>query len=163
MMDEPKVFLSVGSNLGDRQGNLRAALGGLGPDVRTLAVSSLYETAPVGVTDQPAFLNLTVMADTVLTPDDLLTHLKSIEREVGRTKTYRWGPRIVDIDIIFYGDVALQTPSLTIPHPEMTGRAFVLIPLREIAPDFVHPVLKRTVRDLAGAISAGGVRRAAWS
>lgn len=163
MMDETTVFLSLGSNLGDREGNLRAALRALPTGVRIRAVSSLYETAPVGVTDQPPFLNLALSGETPLSPQDLLARLKAIERRVGRTETYRWGPRVLDIDIIFYGSAVLETAVLTIPHREMTRRAFVLIPLSEIAPDFIHPGLTRTVADLAGAVDPSGVRRVDWS
>jgi 2-amino-4-hydroxy-6-hydroxymethyldihydropteridine diphosphokinase len=163
MMNETTVFLSLGSNLGDREGNLCAALRGLGPDVQIRRVSSLYETVPIGVIDQPAFLNLAAMGETTLAPDDLLAHVKAIERQVGRRETYRWGPRVVDLDIIFYGDSVMETEALTIPHRETARRAFVLLPLCEIAPDHVHPGLGRTVQDLAGAVSGEGVRRAGVS
>lgn len=166
-MDGTTVFLSLGSNLGDREGNLRAALRGLGPEVRIQSISSLYETAPAGVKEQPDFLNLVVMGETALRPHQLLAHLKAIEQRVGRTATYRWGPRIVDVDIILYGDLVLETPILTIPHREMARRAFVLIPLAEIAPDYIHPRMGLAIADLARRIGDDGVRMvgtpASWS
>lgn len=153
------MFLSLGSNLGYREGNLRAALRALEPVVRIDLVSSVYETTPIGVTDQPAFLNVAVSGTTSIAPLALLAHIKEVERDVGRTVTYRWGPRVVDIDIVFYGDLLLDTPDLTIPHREMERRAFVLAPLAEIAPHHVHPGLSRTVAELSEEIGDGGVWR----
>jgi 2-amino-4-hydroxy-6-hydroxymethyldihydropteridine diphosphokinase len=122
-------------------------------------MSSLYRTAPVGVTDQPDFLNLAVQAETVLEPHELLTLVKRVERDIGRRPTFRWGPRVVDIDILLYGDRVLETPELTIPHPQMSNRAFVLVPLAEIAPGLIHPFQQQTIAELAANVpGAGGVR-----
>lgn len=146
------VYLSLGSNVGDRPGNLRAAVTALGQEMTVTAISSLYATEPVGVADQPAFLNLALAADTDLPPHDLLALVKRIEVEVGRRPTYRWGPRVVDIDIILYDELVLDIPDLVIPHPEMINRAFVLVPLAEIAPHAVHPTLHLPVADLLARV-----------
>jgi 2-amino-4-hydroxy-6-hydroxymethyldihydropteridine diphosphokinase len=153
------VYLSLGSNLGDRAAHLRAALRALENVVTIQKTSSLYATDPVGVTDQPEFLNLAVEAETVLEPFQLLTAIKHVERHVGRQPTFRWGPRVVDIDILLYGDRVLETPELTIPHPQMSNRAFVLVPLAEIAPGLIHPFQRQTIAELAANVpGAGGVR-----
>jgi 2-amino-4-hydroxy-6-hydroxymethyldihydropteridine diphosphokinase len=146
-----RVYLSLGSNLGDREAHLRDALHALQSVVTIRQVSSLFLTDPVGVTHQPEFANLAVEADTTLEPPQLLKEVKRVEYEVGRRPTFRWGPRVVDIDILLYGDLVLETPDLTIPHPEMTRRAFVLLPLAQIAPDVIHPVEHRTISELAAS------------
>ncbi|HZS94487.1 MAG TPA: 2-amino-4-hydroxy-6-hydroxymethyldihydropteridine diphosphokinase [Chloroflexota bacterium] len=157
---ETRVYLSLGSNLGDRAANLFRALNLLAPAACVERVSSLYETAPVGVTDQPAFLNTVAEVTTGLAPAELLKTVKAIERDVGRRPGMRWGPRVVDIDIILYGDVIVDGEVLTIPHPRMTERAFVLIPLAELAADVREPKSGQTVDELARAVRGkDGVQR----
>ncbi len=154
------VYLSMGSNVGDRAAHLRAALSDLDRVLTVRRISSLYRTDPVGVTDQPEFLNLAVEAETDLEPFELLAAVKQVEHDVGRRPTFRWGPRVVDLDILLYHDLVLETPELTIPHPELTRRAFVLLPLAEIAPRLIHPVEHRTIADLAAtAPGSAGVHR----
>ncbi len=154
-----EVYFSLGSNVGDRQQYLRGALAKLRAQVKDLRVSSLYRTEPWGKVDQPWFLNLCAAGRTSLPPLELLSFIKSIEAELGRTHTEKWGPREIDIDILFYGGKILKLPTLKIPHPRLAERAFVLIPLREIAADFVHPVLKKTVFELTEKISPEGIKR----
>lgn len=151
-MTTRRIYLSLGSNLGDRAAHLRLALRELEDRIDIRRVSSLYTTDPVGVTDQPEFFNVAVEADTELEPVELLATVKQIERDVGRRPTFRWGPRVLDIDILLYDDRMLETEELTIPHREMMNRAFVLIPLAEIAPNVIHPVAQRTTADLAAAV-----------
>ena len=136
-----EVFFSIGSNLGRREQNLGQVMDCLNTDLKVLikAVSSVYETSPVGKIDQPDFLNAVISGLTRLTPIELLDYIKDIEKIMGRKETERWGPRIIDIDILLYEDVMMQTEKLTIPHAEMKNRAFVLIPLAEIAPELVFP------------------------
>jgi 2-amino-4-hydroxy-6-hydroxymethyldihydropteridine diphosphokinase len=156
-----RVYLSLGSNLGDREAHLRDALHGLEDELTIRQASSLFRTDPVGVTEQPEFVNLVVEADTDLEPLQLLQQVKRVEQAVGRRPTFRWGPRVVDIDILLYDDLVLETPELTIPHREMTRRAFVLLPLAQIAPQLVHPVEHRTISELAATVQgAEGVRLA---
>ena len=153
----PVVYLSLGTNLGDRLANLRKALRALAPGVRILSESRVYETPAWGYEDQPPFLNMAVKAETDLDPHPLLTRLKDLERELGRTPTFRWGPRLIDIDILFYNDLILELPDLIIPHPRLQERAFVLVPLRDIAPDFVHPVLRKTITELLASLDTSAI------
>ncbi|MBX7257205.1 MAG: 2-amino-4-hydroxy-6-hydroxymethyldihydropteridine diphosphokinase [Candidatus Hydrogenedentes bacterium] len=156
------VYLSIGSNLGDRQENLLGAVECLEkiPGTRVFVVSSVYETAPIGDIDQPSFLNLAVGIETALTPLELLDATQDIERLMGRVPSRRWGPRLVDIDIVLWDDRVMDTDRLRIPHPEFRKRAFVLRPLTEIAPETVDPVTGRTVVQLAASPEAQGeVRR----
>jgi 2-amino-4-hydroxy-6-hydroxymethyldihydropteridine diphosphokinase len=153
------VYLGLGSNLGDRDANLRAAIGKLAEFMHVKRVSSVYETDPLLVEDQPFFHNLACAGKTTLDPFSLLRALKRIERDLGRAPGPRYGPRVIDIDILLFDDLVLTTPELTIPHPGMLERAFVLIPLAEIAPSQRHPIAWRTIAELARALDASGVRR----
>ena len=155
------VLLGLGANLGDRADNLRAALSSLRQDVDVTAWSSLYETAPMYVTEQPRFLNIVVRGDTRLAPIDLLRAIKGVEQALGRRSGLRYGPRPIDIDILFYGDTVLETADLTVPHPRMAERPFVLVPAAEIAPGWRHPVTGEIVAQMAAALAGAGeaVRR----
>lgn len=135
------VFLSLGSNLGDRESLIRGALGLLASDadIRVERVSSLYETAPVGLSEQPDFINAVALVETDLPPTELLRRLQRIESALGRDRNQHWGPRIIDLDILLYGDQSVDTAFLTIPHIRMMDRAFVMAPLAEIAPDLRLP------------------------
>ncbi len=155
----PTAFLALGSNLGDRLANLRAALAALTPDVRVTARSHVYETPAWGYEDQPPFLNMVVQGETGLPPAALLDRLKQLESELGRKPSFRWGPRLIDIDILFYDDLVVATPELSLPHPRLEARAFILVPLADVAPEFTHPVLGQTVRQLLERIDASGIQR----
>jgi 2-amino-4-hydroxy-6-hydroxymethyldihydropteridine diphosphokinase len=146
------TFLALGTNLGDRLANLRDALRSLPPDVQPVSVSRVYETPPWGFTDQPAFLNMVIQATTRLDPEALLQKLKGLELELGRQQTFRWGPRLIDLDILFYDDLVIDTPPLVIPHPRLHERGFVLVPLADVAPGLVHPTLGKTIRQLLAAV-----------
>lgn len=148
-MNEHTIYLALGSNLGDRLANLKLAIAALTPQMEVKARSRVYETPPWGFEDQPKFLNQAVRATTYLEPEPLLKHLKRLEVALGRKESFPNGPRLIDIDILFYDDLVLNGPSLVLPHPRMHERAFVLLPLMDIAPDLVHPVTKSTVRELA--------------
>ena len=146
------IYLGLGTNMGDCLANLRQAVEALPPTVTVTATSCVYETAPVYVTDQPNFLNMVLSGQTALPPDELLVHLKTLETTIGRQKTIRYGPRKIDLDILFYDQLMIETPVLQIPHPRLAERAFVLTPLLEIAPNLHHPQLKKTVRELHAAL-----------
>jgi 2-amino-4-hydroxy-6-hydroxymethyldihydropteridine diphosphokinase len=151
------AYIAMGTNLGDRAENLRAALAALAPDIQDLEESPVYETEPWGYKDQPPFLNMVLRAVTNLSPRDLLGCLKGIESTLGRIPNFRNGPRLIDLDILFYDDLVLDTPALVIPHPSLHERAFVLIPLADIAPSLVHPVLGLSVAQLVETVDRRGV------
>ncbi len=155
---EEQIFIALGSNLEYRCSNLRTAQESLSPEVQIVNTSSIYITTPWGFEDQLDFLNQVLEVQTSLEPLTLLRHLKTIEKEMGRKESFRYGPRLIDLDILFYGDSVIETKELLIPHPHLQERAFVLAPLNEIAPDFIHPVLNRSVADLLEEIDIRGVR-----
>lgn len=142
------VYLALGSNLGNRLSNLKNAVSNLPPQMEVKKKSLVYETPPWGHTDQPHFLNQVVMVHTYMEPEDLLGHIKRLETVLGREPTFENGPRVIDIDILFYDDVIIDSPPLVIPHPRLHQRGFVLVPLNEIDPEFVHPVLGKSISDL---------------
>lgn len=154
-----RVFLGLGTNLGDARANLCRALAALRRRLDLASISSLYDTAPVGVLDQPRFLNLVCEATTDLPPGELLRLVKEIERDLGRQPTVRYGPRVIDIDILLYGCEIIDSPELTLPHPRLSERAFVLAPLAEIAANLVVPRHERTVAELLAALPRQDVRR----
>lgn len=145
-----EVFLGLGSNVGDREAQLKAAINLLDEQqgIEVIKVSSFYETAPVGYVDQPDFLNLCIKIETELSPHEVLERGLAIEQQLHRVRKERWGPRTLDIDILLYGDEIIETKDLSIPHPRMTERAFVLIPLQEIAPDKVEPRTQKKIKEI---------------
>jgi 2-amino-4-hydroxy-6-hydroxymethyldihydropteridine diphosphokinase len=157
-MNEHTVYLALGSNLGDRLTNLRLAIGALTPQMEARAKSKVYETLPWGFADQPKFLNQVVRATTYLEPEPLLKHLKRLEVALGRKESFPNGPRLIDIDILFYDDLVLNQPALAIPHPRLQERGFVLVPLMDIAPDLVHPVTGKTVREMAALCDTSAIQ-----
>ena len=153
------VFLGIGTNLGDRERNLRRNHG-IEPKDGDPQGISVYQPLPWGYLDQPAFLNQVIEAQTDLSSLNLLGFLKETEKLLGRQANFRYGPRLIDLDILFYGNRIIQTPRLQVPHPRLTQRAFVLIPLAEIAPGFVHPQNKQTITQLLAALpDLGGVEK----
>ena len=145
---EHTVYLALGSNLGNRLSNLKNAVSNLPPQMEVKKKSPVYETPPWGHADQPPFLNQVVMVKSYLEPENLFNHLKRLEIALGRKPTFENGPRVIDIDILFYDDEVIDSPQLIIPHQRLASRAFVLVPLNDIAPDLVHPVLGKSVREM---------------
>ncbi len=143
------AYLGLGANLGDRAAQIAQACQILDqpPQIKVVRVSSLYETVPIGVIDQPLFLNAVAAVQTTLAPEDLLQAALHIENLLGRIRNQRWGPRVIDIDVLLYSDRQIQTPTLSVPHPRLYERDFALIPLAEIAPDVILPGLGCTVKD----------------
>ena len=147
-----EVYIALGSNLGDRAENLRQAESALSAVVSVRKRSTVHETAPQHATDQPDFLNMVVAGDTSRTPEVLLRRLKSIEQSLGRKPSRRFGPRLIDLDILYYDDQIIERPDLVIPHPRIAERVFVLQPLLEIAPERRHPVSGKTTADMVSAL-----------
>ncbi|WP_242928575.1 2-amino-4-hydroxy-6-hydroxymethyldihydropteridine diphosphokinase [Pontibacter vulgaris] len=145
----PELYLLLGGNLGNRTAYLQQARESIAADVGTISRSSgLYETAAWGKTDQPAFLNQVLEVKTELTPEQVLQRINAIEHELGRIRQEHWGARVIDIDILFYDSLVLQTQRLTIPHPQLHLRRFTLMPIAELAPELVHPVLGQSISQL---------------
>ena len=158
MADSESIFLSLGSNLGDRQAVLALAREQIAKRVGVVSSeSSVYETEPWGVADQPAFLNQVIRAETTLAPEEVLRIILDIEHELGRVRYERWGARVIDIDLLYYNALVLDSARLTLPHPRLQDRLFNLIPLAEIAPGFVHPSLKKTSLELLESCTDDGV------
>jgi len=153
------VYIALGTNLGQRSENLQAAIEAFPPEVIVLDESHVYETPPWGYENQPPFLNMAVKAETSLEPGALLKYLKQLEVELGREENIRWGPRLIDLDILFYDDLVIDTPPLVIPHPRLHERAFVLVPLGDIALDLVHPVFGQTIHELLANIDMEGIKQ----
>ena len=149
------AYLSLGSNLGNREQNLHEAIRRTSSLGRVLAVSSFYETEPVEFTQQPWFLNCVIALETMTEPAQLMAEFLRIEQAMGRERVQKKGPRSIDIDILLFGDVVVNTPQLTIPHPEMVHRRFVLEPLAEIAPELRHPTLHKGIRNLLAELPPG--------
>jgi 2-amino-4-hydroxy-6-hydroxymethyldihydropteridine diphosphokinase len=159
-----KAFIGLGSNLGEREVHVRRAVGELGKIPRTnfVRVSSVYDTDPVGDVQQPRFLNAVAWVESDLTAGELLWNLLLIEQRLGRvrTKARRWGPRTIDLDLLFFGNEVADEPGLTLPHPEVQNRAFVLAPLAELDPEFLHPILGESVKRLLARLpKESGVRK----
>jgi 2-amino-4-hydroxy-6-hydroxymethyldihydropteridine diphosphokinase len=152
------IYLSLGSNLGDRLIQLQTAISSLSPSIQLIAQSSVYDTEPWGYSDQPTFLNLVIKASANLDPYEVFRFLKGIEMSMGRRETFRYGPRLIDLDILFYDELVLDSPELTIPHPRLAERAFVLVPLAEIAPDLNHPVFGMTIQQLKSRIDSSNIK-----
>jgi 2-amino-4-hydroxy-6-hydroxymethyldihydropteridine diphosphokinase len=153
------VYLSLGSNIGDRQNHLREAVSKLETLGRVVSVSTFYETEPVEFTEQAWFLNCAVALQTTKTPEQLLGGILQLEQQMGRQRLQKKGPRAIDIDILLFADAIIDSPELTIPHPALHQRRFVLEPLAEIAPGAQHPLLRKTIRELLDDLAAGQIVR----
>ena len=159
MIMEHIVYLALGSNMGNRAANLKAAIDNLTPQITLKKKSAVYETPPWGYEDQPAFLNMAIKGETSLKPELLLKYLKQLEVRLGRQPSFPWGPRSIDIDILFFDDLILDSPALKLPHPHLQERAFVLVPLTELAPYLRHPVLNKSMNDLLEACDTSGIEK----
>ena len=153
------ILLGLGTNLGERVSNLEQAVNLISRIIKILEISPVYQTEPWGYKDQPVFLNLVLLGETTIQPHLLLKEIKHIELTMGREPTFHYGPRMIDIDILFYGDLIVDLKNLIIPHPHLHQRAFVLIPLADIVPDFIHPVKGLTVAEMLKQVEQNGVTR----
>lgn len=155
------AFIAIGSNLGDRIGNIKkaASLVADGVNATLVSMSSLYETEPWGIKEQPAFVNAVMKVETALSPLELLAHTRAIEAVMGRQRELRFGPRTIDLDIIFYDDLVMDENGLTIPHQRAHERAFVMVPLAEIAPDLKHPILGKRAAEIAESLDRSGIKK----
>jgi len=147
------VFIGIGSNIGNKEENIRKAIGLIKEKCKILRISSLYETEPIGFKKQDWFLNCAIEIETEFEPLELLNFLQSIEKKMGRVKTIKNGPRIIDLDILFYDNKIINEKGLAVPHPRLHERLFVLEPLKEICSDFVHPVLKKSISELHSLVN----------
>ncbi|MCY3413850.1 MAG: 2-amino-4-hydroxy-6-hydroxymethyldihydropteridine diphosphokinase [Candidatus Heimdallarchaeota archaeon] len=153
------VLLGIGTNVGNRLENLQQCIQGISVFGTVISLSPVYETLPWGFEDQADFLNMCVEIETEKPPLELLTEIKLLEKRLGRKKTFNWGPRIIDIDILLYGSVVIETENLIIPHPEMIHRAFVLVPLADIAGQWIHPIKGKSISALVEEINQDGISR----
>ncbi len=158
-MSEISVFLALGTNLGNRSKNLAEARRRLSQKITILRTSHIYETPPWGVTDQPAFYNQVIETQTGMEPLELLQWVKQIECEMGRVPSVRFGPRLIDIDLLVYDNLVLTSEKLTLPHPRMFERSFVLVPFSELAPYFIPPTSTRSIQELCATIDSQGIIR----
>ncbi|KYO66493.1 2-amino-4-hydroxy-6-hydroxymethyldihydropteridine diphosphokinase [Thermovenabulum gondwanense] len=151
----PDVFIALGSNVGDREVNIKTAIEKIRQrGIKVVKISDIIETEPYGYVDQPRFLNAVLQAETLLSPRELLNTLQEIEKEMGRERKIKWGPRNIDLDIIFYNGLIFNDEDLKIPHPDAHNRIFVIKPLAQIAEDFIHPVLKITVKEILKSLDS---------
>lgn len=159
--DNHIVYLALGSNVGDRLSNLKEAIASLSPQMDVKAKSHVYETPPWGYENQSPFYNQVIKVKTYLEPERLLRHLKRLEVALGRKPSFQNGPRSIDIDMLFYDDLIMNTPVVTLPHPRLHERGFVLLPLMDIAPDLLHPVSQKSVREMIASCDLGGIKQVA--
>ncbi len=157
MSNKARAFIGAGANLGEPVRQIRQAQDALqkSPGIKFLGASSLYRTQPVGPVEQPPFINAVFALECNVSPRELLALLLEIEQNMGRVRKERWGPRVIDLDLLFFGEEIIEEPGLEVPHPRLHERRFVLAPLAEIAPDFVHPVIKKSVSELLASLPAG--------
>lgn len=153
-----KIYIGLGSNMGDRLENLHRAVSMFPSTIQSNRLSPVYETEPWGYTDQPAFLNQVVEVNSILPPLEMIEELKRLEKLLGREPTFRYGPRPIDLDILLYSNMIFNRAGLVIPHLHLHERAFVLVPLADLAPDLVHPVLGKTVKQLLAQVDQAGVK-----
>ncbi len=158
MSRKARAFIGAGANLGEPVRQIKQALDELekSPGVRLLGASSLYRTQPVGPVEQPPFINAVFALECGMNPHELLALLLSVEEKMGRVRKERWGPRVIDLDLLFYDEMVISGQGLEVPHPRLHERRFVLVPLVELAPDIIHPVIKKTVFDVLAALPAEG-------